>query len=170
MPMARKVANEFEQMRHVFTVLLHTDDVDASAPLTIFATLDRKTFRELDPADDDKVAGSFLRGWESQYVLVRSDTWEGANRMVVYHEYTQSVLAAQEHWLPVWLAEGLAPNRHSIKAKSAYAGPKPSDVLSRCRRTQERSGPGTGITRRPAGTNPHLSAAYRQNDVWGTKL
>jgi tetratricopeptide (TPR) repeat protein len=108
----RKVANEFEQMRHVFVLLFKTEDVDPSAPLTIFAARSGDTFKELEPlawkATHGNVAGNFLEGWERQYAVVRLDTWVDENQVVVYHEYTHSILHARAHWMPIWMDEGMA--------------------------------------------------------------
>ncbi len=108
----RDVAVAFEQMRHVFTVLLHREEIESGAPLTIVAARDAATLRELEPAlwkaQGEKIAGEFHRGWEKQFALVRLDTWGDQNQVVVYHEYTHSMMHANTHWLPTWLDEGLA--------------------------------------------------------------
>jgi tetratricopeptide (TPR) repeat protein len=108
----RMVANEFEQMRHVFALRFNNDEIESGAPLTIVAARDIGTLRELEPllwkAQGDKVAGEFHRGWEKQFALVRLDTWGDSNEVVIYHEYTHSILHANTHWLPTWLDEGLA--------------------------------------------------------------
>ena len=108
----RKVAVEFEQMRHVFAVLFHNDEIESGAPLTIVAVRNTDTYRALEPAlwkrDGDRIAGEFHRGWEKQFAVVRLDTWGDENQVVVYHEYTHSILHANTHWLPTWLDEGLA--------------------------------------------------------------
>ena len=108
----RMVANEFEQMRHVFDVRFGNDSIESGAPLTIIAARDGNTFRALEPflwkAQGDKIAGEFHRGWEKQFAIVRLDNWQGGGKEVVYHEYTHSILHANAHWLPIWLDEGLA--------------------------------------------------------------
>lgn len=109
---ARKVAFEFEQMRSVFATLFHDAQIESGPPLTIIAAHDVGTYRTLEPAlwklQGDKIAGEFHRGWEKQFAVIRLDTWETENQIVVYHEYTHSVLHANIHWLPTWLDEGLA--------------------------------------------------------------
>jgi len=108
----RKVANEFEQMRHVFATRFHDDQLESGAPLTIVATTDEDTLRRLEPRfwkeTRGNVAGQFNDGWERKFAVVRLDTWGDDNAVVVYHEYTHSVLHKIFHWLPVWLDEGMA--------------------------------------------------------------
>jgi tetratricopeptide (TPR) repeat protein len=108
----RKVANEFEQMRYVFSLRFNDENIQSGPPLTVIAARDEATFRSLDAtgwkAMGGNLAGQFFRGWEKQFAIVRLDTWTDANQVVVYHEYTHSVLHANAHWLPVWLDEGLA--------------------------------------------------------------
>jgi tetratricopeptide (TPR) repeat protein len=109
---ARKVANEFEQMRYVFSLRFKNPNIESGPPLTIVAARDEGTYRSLDPSlwksQGDKIAGVFYRGWEKQFALIRLDTWGDANQVVVYHEYTHSILHANFHWLPIWLDEGFA--------------------------------------------------------------
>jgi tetratricopeptide (TPR) repeat protein len=109
---ARNVAYEFEQMHHVFETRFQSTDIDSGAPLTIVAARDESTYRSVAPtiwkSQGNKLAGVFFRGWEKQFALIRLDTWGDANEVVVYHEYTHSVLHANAHWLPIWLDEGMA--------------------------------------------------------------
>lgn len=108
----RKVANEFEQMRYVFATRFHDDKLESGAPLTIVAAKDGDTMKSLEPhfwkESKGNAAGEFHSGWEKKFATVRLDTWGDANSVVVYHEYTHSVLHRIFHWLPVWLDEGLA--------------------------------------------------------------
>jgi hypothetical protein len=109
---ARNVAYEFEQMRHVLALRFQNAHIESGAPLTIIAARDESTYRAIAPtlwkAEGNRIAGVFFRGWEKQFALIRLDTWGDANSVVVYHEYTHSVLHANAHWLPIWLDEGMA--------------------------------------------------------------
>jgi hypothetical protein len=109
---ARTVADEFEQMRYVFTLRFKNSNIESGPPLTIVAARDETTYRSLDPSlwksQGNRIAGVFYRRWERQFALIRLDTWGDENRVVVYHEYTHSVLHANAHWLPTWLDEGFA--------------------------------------------------------------
>jgi tetratricopeptide (TPR) repeat protein len=108
----RMVANEFEQMRYVFSKSFNNTRIESGAPLTIVAARDESTYRTIAPSlwksRGNNIAGVFFRGWEKQFALIRLDTWGDANAVVVYHEYTHSILHANAHWLPIWLDEGLA--------------------------------------------------------------
>jgi hypothetical protein len=108
----RAVANEFEQMRYVFTLRFENENIQSGPPLTIVAVRDEATFRSLDSSGwkwlNKEVAGLFFHGWEKQYALIRLDTWGDSNQVVVYHEYTHSILHANFHWLPIWFDEGFA--------------------------------------------------------------
>jgi tetratricopeptide (TPR) repeat protein len=108
----RRVANQFEQMRFVFAQRFKDDRLESGAPLTIVAARDANTFKALDPgtwkASKGNISGQFLHHWERQFAIIRLDTWGDENQVVVYHEYTHSVLHARFHWLPLWLDEGYA--------------------------------------------------------------
>ncbi len=107
----RTVANDFEQMRHVFALRFGDDKIDPGVPLTIFAT-DEGTFRELDPRlwkeSRGRVAGFFDQGWEKAFAAIRLDLGSEQGRTTVFHEYTHSILHANSVRLPLWLDEGLA--------------------------------------------------------------
>jgi hypothetical protein len=109
----RRVANEFEQMRNVFAVRFGDgEDVRTGPPLTILAASDERTFRELEPGlwkakNKTDISAQFHSRWERQFASIRLDTWQGAQQVPVYYEYTQSFLHANVRWLPVWLEVGL---------------------------------------------------------------
>ena len=108
----RAMAAQFEQMRYVFVLQFQDPAIGAGAPLTIVAARDQVTFKTLEPNEwkrtNGNVAGEFHRGWEKQFATVRLDTWGDQKQVVVFHEYTHSILHARAHWLPIWLDEGVA--------------------------------------------------------------
>jgi tetratricopeptide (TPR) repeat protein len=108
----RRVANEFEQMRHVFVMRFgNGGEVQSGPPLTIVAARDEATFRQVLPRQAKKsenIAGEFYSGWEKQFAIVRMDSWTGQGQVVVYHEYAHSFMHANIRWMPVWLDEGMA--------------------------------------------------------------
>ncbi len=129
---ARRVAKEFEQMRHVFADRYPEFRLEGGAPLTIFAVLDEPTAKSLEPAvwksKGIKPGGIFHQGWEKQYAMVRLDIPdEGVARQIVYHEYTHTILHLNFHWLPVWLDEGLADfyGYTRFEAHKIYVGAPP---------------------------------------------
>ena len=107
----RDVAAQFEQMRQVFAAEFNDPKIGAGAPLTIIAARDSSTFKMLQPTEakrtNGNVAGEFHRGWEKQFATIILDSSD-QSQVVVFHEYTHSILHARAHWLPVWLDEGLA--------------------------------------------------------------
>jgi tetratricopeptide (TPR) repeat protein len=107
---ARTVANEFERMRHLFAVRFNNEALSSGPPLTIVAVRDFTTLRTLDPSTwksrGDNASGEFLHGWERQFAIIRLDTWTENNRVSVNYEYTQAILRANTHWLPLWLNVG----------------------------------------------------------------
>lgn len=110
---ARRVAQEFEQMRYVFATEFPNFRLESGAPLLVFAVRDEATAKSLEPEawknkNAAKPAGVFHHGWEKQYVMVRLDTWGQSTREVVYHEYAHSILHLNSRWLPTWLDEGMA--------------------------------------------------------------
>jgi Tfp pilus assembly protein PilF len=110
---ARKVAQEFEQLRWVFTSRFPGARIESGAPLLIFAARDEETAKKLDPVVykrmGGRLAGEFHHGWEKQFALIRLDTFGGDGaKEVVYHEYTHTILHLNSHWLPAWLDEGMA--------------------------------------------------------------
>lgn len=108
----RRVANELEQMRHVFAMRFgNGDEVQSGPPLTIVAARDEETLREVLPRQakrSENLAGIFFSGWEKQFAIVRMDSWGNQGQVVVYHEYAHSFMHANIRWMPVWLDEGMA--------------------------------------------------------------
>jgi tetratricopeptide (TPR) repeat protein len=106
---ARKVAREFEQMRHVFATRLTDARLESGEPLLIFAVSDEETAKTLGPhlLVASGRAGEYHIFWEKQYAIVRLDTRDFA-KAIVYHEYTHSIEHLNTHWLPAWLDEGTA--------------------------------------------------------------
>jgi len=109
---ARRVAREFEQMRAVFASGFPSFRLDSGAPLLVLAPRDESSMKALAPQiwkrKGAKPAGFFQNGWEKQFAVVQLDEVRPGAYMVVYHEYTHSLLHMNSHWLPIWLDEGLA--------------------------------------------------------------
>jgi tetratricopeptide (TPR) repeat protein len=110
---ATKVVLEFEQLRWLFSTRFLGMRLDSGAPLLIVAVRDQATARALEPelrgGASERIAGLFHHGWEKQFAMVRLDTFGGNGaRVVVYHEYTHTILHMNWRWLPTWLDEGTA--------------------------------------------------------------
>ncbi len=110
---AKHVAADLEQMRYVFETQFPGFRLDSGAPLTIFAARDERTAKMLEPEmrkikGTANLGGLFKHGWEKQYAMVRLDVRELSSNVLVYHEYTHTILHLNFHWLPTWLDEGIA--------------------------------------------------------------
>ena len=110
---ARKVAEEFEQIREVFQGAFPKVSVDLGKPVIIFAVKNEESMKLLLPGFWEvnghvHPAGVYQPGEEKHFVVVRTDM-EGPNpHEVVYHEYTHALLNLNFRGLPLWLKEGLA--------------------------------------------------------------
>ena len=109
---ARRIAQEFEQMRAVFAIGFPNMRLTTGAPLLVFAMQNEHGMKALAPAlwndKGPKPAGFFQHGWEKQFAIVRVDQDVPGAHQVVYHEYVHSLLHTNFRWLPTWLDEGLA--------------------------------------------------------------
>ncbi|MGI4829720.1 MAG: tetratricopeptide repeat protein [Janthinobacterium lividum] len=107
---ARKVASEFEQIRHVFVLRFNTEQLRSGPPLTIFAVRNAGGMMDIAPAawkaNGERISGFNTQRWESQFALVRLDTWGDNNQVVAYYNYANSVLHANSRWTPIWLDVG----------------------------------------------------------------
>jgi len=99
-------------MRTVFESAFPNMRLETGSPLVIFAPETEQSMKSLAPANwkrgSPNVAGFFQTGWERQFAVIRLDQDIPGAYQVVYHEYVQTLLHANFHWLPLWLDEGLA--------------------------------------------------------------
>jgi tetratricopeptide (TPR) repeat protein len=109
---AKRIAREFEQMRTVFESAFPNMRLETGSPLVIFAPETGQSMKSLAPAHwkrgSPNVAGFFQTGWERQFAVIRLDQNIPGAYQVVCHEYVNTLLHANFHWLPLWLDEGLA--------------------------------------------------------------
>jgi tetratricopeptide (TPR) repeat protein len=110
---ARKIADQFEQIRGLFQRVFTTLRVDAGQPILILAAKNENTLKEFLPEYWEvkgrvHLAGLYQPGQDKDYVVMRLNS-EGDNPYhTLYHEYTHALLRLNYHDLPVWLNEGLA--------------------------------------------------------------
>lgn len=110
---ARRVAEQFEQIRAVMHVALPNLRVDPGQSIIILAVKNENSLKALLPGFWEvkghfHPAGVFVAGQEKHYVALRTDT-EGENPYhVIYHEYIHAVLSLNFRNLPLWLEEGMA--------------------------------------------------------------
>jgi Flp pilus assembly protein TadD len=110
---ARRIADQFEQIRALFHAAFPNLRVDPAEPVLILAAKNENTMKMLLP-DEWEVkghvhpAGLYQQGEDKHYVVLRLDS-EGENPYhPLYHEYTHALLHLNFAALPLWLDEGLA--------------------------------------------------------------
>lgn len=112
---ARRIANQFEEIRSVFQTAFTSIRVDFGKPLIIIAVKNEDSLKILLPdyyltKDRMRPAGMYLPRFDRNFALVRTDvSGSGENPYhSLYHEYTHGVMALNFPVMPTWLNEGLA--------------------------------------------------------------
>jgi tetratricopeptide (TPR) repeat protein len=110
---ARRIAEQFEQIRAVFHNSFAKLRVDPPQPVAILAARDETTMKMLAPDEfegDGHVhpAGLFHSDGEKDYVVMRLDAQGTSAFHTIYHEYTHALLHMNYNRVPLWLNEGLA--------------------------------------------------------------
>ena len=110
---ARRVADQFEQIRALFHTAFPNLRVDPAEPVLILAAKNESTMKLLLPDEWElkghvHPGGLYQQGEDKHYVVLRLDS-EGENPYhPLYHEYTHVLLHLNFATLPLWLDEGLA--------------------------------------------------------------
>ena len=110
---ARRLADQFEQVRVLFHAALPALRVDPAQPVIILAAKNEATMKALLPEDWEvkghvHPAGLYQPGEDKHYVVLRVDS-EGSDPFhALYHEYAHAILHLNFGELPLWLDEGLA--------------------------------------------------------------
>ncbi len=109
----RRVADQFEQERAVFQMLVPHARLDPGVLFLILAVKDEKSLPDLLPAYWEKKglmhpAGYFASGQDKHYVALRMDVQGDTPYHVLYHEYVHLLVRLNFEHIPVWLNEGLA--------------------------------------------------------------
>jgi tetratricopeptide (TPR) repeat protein len=112
---ARRIANQFEEIRGVFLAAFPSLKVDAGKPLVLIAVKNEDSLKVLLPdfwnnKDRTPLAGIFVPGFDRNFALLRTDVQgTGENPYhSLYHEYTHAIMRLNFATLPTWLDEGLA--------------------------------------------------------------
>src|SRR6202158_2055007 len=110
---ARRIAEQFEQIRAVFHNSFGKLRVDPPQPVVILAARDESTMKMLAPDEwegEEHVhpAGLFHSDGEKDYVVMRLDAQGTSAFHTIYHEYTHALLHMNYNRVPLWLNEGLA--------------------------------------------------------------
>ena len=109
----RRVAEQFEQERGVFRVVLPGLRVDPGMPIVILAAKDEKTMHELLPAYWETKgrmhpAGIFAGNEDKNYMLLQLDATGDNPYGILYHEYVHLVMRLNFQQISVWSNEGMA--------------------------------------------------------------
>ncbi len=110
---ARRIADQFEQIRALFHAAFANLRVDPAQPVLILAAKNEKTMKMLLPEDWEvkghvHPAGLYQQGEDKHYVILRLDSAGDNPFHALYHEYTHALLHLNFTGLPLWLDEGLA--------------------------------------------------------------
>lgn len=110
---ARRIADQFEQIRALFRTAFPNLRVDPAEPVLILAAKNENTMKMLLPEEWEvkghvHPAGLYQQGEDKHYVVLRADS-AGTNPFhALYHEYAHALLHLNFTGLPLWLDEGLA--------------------------------------------------------------
>jgi tetratricopeptide (TPR) repeat protein len=110
---ARRIADQFEQIRGLFHAAFPNLRVDPAQPVLILAAKNENTMKLLLPEDWEvkghvHPAGLYQQGEDKHYVILRLDSSGEHPYHALYHEYTHALLHLNFTGLPLWLDEGLA--------------------------------------------------------------
>ncbi|HEX8748149.1 MAG TPA: tetratricopeptide repeat protein [Pyrinomonadaceae bacterium] len=109
----RKVAMRLEEFRKAITLLLPRASINASVPTTVMVFKNDSSFDPFKPRYKGKaqnnVAGIFLRGTESNYIAMTTETGGLVSPYhVIFHEFVHFLVGNNLANAPLWLNEGLA--------------------------------------------------------------
>lgn len=112
---ARRIANQFEEIRAVFNNFFPTLHVDPGTPLTVIALKNEDSMKTFLPdywvgKDRARPAGMYVTTLDENFAVLRTDVSGSAENPyhALYHEYTHGIMALNFSALPTWLNEGLA--------------------------------------------------------------
>ncbi len=110
---ARKIADQFEEIREVFHNSFGKLRVDLGKPVIVFAVKNEDSMKSLLPAfwevKGHMHPGGFYQPAEEKHFVVVRTNIEGENPYeIVYHEYTHALMNINFRGLPLWLNEGIA--------------------------------------------------------------
>jgi Flp pilus assembly protein TadD len=110
---ARRIADQFEQIRSLFHVAFASLRVDPAQPVLILAAKNENTMKMLLPENWEvkghvHPAGLYQQGEDKHYVVLRLDSTGKNPFHALYHEYTHALMHLNFSGLPLWLDEGIA--------------------------------------------------------------
>jgi tetratricopeptide (TPR) repeat protein len=122
---ARRIADQFEQIREVFQNAFPKLRADPGKPVAIFALKNEDSMKALLPAywemkDHMHPAGLYIPGEDKHCVVLRTNIQGDHAYEVVYHEYAHALENLNFQGLPLWLAEGVAEFLGNSKIHESY--------------------------------------------------
>ena len=133
---ARRVADQFEQLRWMVQTTMPNAHPDTGIPIRILAARNGQSFVTLFPefpADKRRVqpTGLFVNGREKTYIGLRTNVSGPAPYEEIYQAYAKSVLRLSYRNLPAWLEEGFINVFGSLvitEAGTRMGKPDPEDL------------------------------------------
>ena len=130
------IANQFEQMRAIFRLLMPKASDRAGSPIIVLALKDKKAMQTLEPESylakgQLDIAGFFMPAPDKNYILLRLDAEGDHPFATVYHEYTHYLMRDAGGWLPLWMNEGLAEffENTDIQEEEVLLGQASDEIL-----------------------------------------
>jgi tetratricopeptide (TPR) repeat protein len=123
---AQEIAEQFEQIRTLFSRALPVPVPELGPPLRILAVDGERTMKVLLPErweqrGRSRPAGLFQRTPLGTFVVVQADLLGREDYGIVYHEYFHLLADSTGLRLPVWVSEGLASFWGSTRLTSKVA-------------------------------------------------
>jgi tetratricopeptide (TPR) repeat protein len=135
---ARRIAQQFEQLRGVFHSSFPAFRADPGQPILIIAVKDEEAMKEWLPQYwQDKgllhPSGLYSGQEDKHFVLLRMDATEDNPYHTICHEYAHALLYLNFRSLPLWLNEGLSEffGNCTIGDKEVRVGEPDRDHLRR---------------------------------------
>jgi tetratricopeptide (TPR) repeat protein len=108
---ARRIAEEFESLLHVFQATMPNSRVSTGVPVRILAARDGQSFARMAPEfpfdkRHDQPPGMFVSGPEKTYIGIRANASGHFPYIEIFQNYAREILKLSYRNLPPWLEEG----------------------------------------------------------------
>jgi len=140
---ARRIAQQFEQLRGVFRSSFPAFRADPGQPILIVAVEDEEAMKEWLPQYWQEKghlhpSGLYSGQEDKNFVLLRMDSTEDNPYHTICHEYAHALLYLNFRSLPLWLNEGLSEyfGNCSIGDKEVRVGEADRDHLRRLKESK----------------------------------
>src|SRR6266481_4560697 len=140
---ARRIAQQFEQLRRVFHSSFPSFRADPGQPILIVAVKDEEAMKEWLPQYWEEKghlhpSGLYAGQEDKHFVLLRMDSTEENPYHTICHEYAHALLYLNFRSLPLWLNEGLSEffGNCTIGDKEVRVGEADRDHLRRLKESK----------------------------------